>query len=149
LAKYRYSTIFWPPPNRPPPSFRVFLSSGEVRRNHLGERVELGARTLGIAHKGFIEHEAEVTGPLAHLLQCAAGVAQQVDQRYAFGIEQLEREAHPLGRVLDPGEGSLHVRLQRASDGGDEVHLCAAPPDEKSPDVESRFLVKCPASTSL
>jgi hypothetical protein len=27
LAKYRYSTIFWPPPNRLPPSFRVFLSS--------------------------------------------------------------------------------------------------------------------------
>ena len=27
FAKYRYSTIFWPPPNRLPPSFRVFLSS--------------------------------------------------------------------------------------------------------------------------
>jgi hypothetical protein len=27
LAKYRYSTIFWPPPNRLPPSFLVFLSS--------------------------------------------------------------------------------------------------------------------------
>jgi hypothetical protein len=27
VAKYRYSTIFWPPPNRPPPSLRVFLSS--------------------------------------------------------------------------------------------------------------------------
>jgi hypothetical protein len=53
----------------------------------------------------LVQHDAEVTGALAHLLQGPAAIAQQVDQRHAFGIEQLERKPHPLGRILDPGEG--------------------------------------------
>jgi hypothetical protein len=34
-----------------------------------------------------------------------AAAAEQVDQRHALGVEQLEREPHALGRVLDASEG--------------------------------------------
>ena len=71
----------------------------------VGERVELGTGALGIAHQVLVQNDPEVTGPLAHLLECAAAAAEQVDQRHALGIEQLEGEPHPLGRVLDPREG--------------------------------------------
>jgi hypothetical protein len=53
----------------------------------------------------LVQDDAEVTGPLAQLFQRAAAVAQQVDERDALGIEQLEGEAYPLGRVLGAGEG--------------------------------------------
>jgi hypothetical protein len=43
--------------------------------------------------------------PRSHLVQSATAVAQQVDQRHAFGIEQLEGEPDALGRILDPSEG--------------------------------------------
>jgi hypothetical protein len=55
---------------------------------------------------------AEVTGPLAHLLQRAAAIAQHVDQRHALGVEQLEGKPHPLGRVLDTGEGIRNISEQ-------------------------------------
>ena len=58
-----------------------------------------GSGPLGIAHQVLVEHDAEVTGALAHLVKSAAAVAQQIDQRHALGIEQLEGEPHPLGRV--------------------------------------------------
>ena len=60
----------------------------------------------------LVQHDAEVTRPLAHLLERAAAVAQQVDQRHAFGIEQLEGEPNPLGRILDAGEGVGDVSQQ-------------------------------------
>ena len=69
------------------------------------ERVELGPGPLGIAHQVLVQHDAEVTRALAHLLERAAAAAEQVDQRHAFGIEQLEGKPHPLGRILDAGEG--------------------------------------------
>ena len=53
----------------------------------------------------LVQDDAEVTGALAHLLERAAAAAEQVDQRHALGIEQLEGEPHPLGRILDAGEG--------------------------------------------
>src|SRR5919106_180669 len=34
-----------------------------------------------------------------------AGAAKEVDQRHALGIEQLEREPYPFGRILDAREG--------------------------------------------
>ena len=60
----------------------------------------------------LVQHDAEVTRPLAHLLERAAAAAEQVDQRDALGIEQLEGEPHPLGRVLDAGEGIGDVAEQ-------------------------------------
>ena len=60
----------------------------------------------------LIQHDAEVAGALPHLVQSAAAVAQQVDQRHALGIEQLEGEPDALGRVLDPGEGVGDVGQQ-------------------------------------
>jgi hypothetical protein len=42
--------------------------------------------------------------PLSQLLECAVAAAEQIHQRHAFGVEQLEGEPHPLGRILDPGE---------------------------------------------
>jgi hypothetical protein len=47
----------------------------EVRRDDLGEGVELGTGALGIAHQRFIEHDAQVTCPLSHLLERTAAVA--------------------------------------------------------------------------
>jgi 5-methylthioadenosine/S-adenosylhomocysteine deaminase len=44
---------------------------------------------------------AEAARPLPHCLQRAAAVLEEVDQRHALGIEQLEGKAHPLGRILD------------------------------------------------
>ena len=89
---------------------RLERRPGQVGRDHLGERVELGPGPLGIPHQVLVQHDAEVAGALAHLVQSAAAVAQQVDQRHALGIEQLEGEPDPLGRVLDPGEGVGDVR---------------------------------------
>ena len=60
----------------------------------------------------LVQDDAEVTGPLAHLLERAAAAAEQVDERHAFGIEQLEGKPHPLGRVLDAGEGVGDVAEQ-------------------------------------
>ncbi len=91
---------------------RLERRPGQVGGDHLGQRVELGPGPLGIAHQVLVEHDAEVAGALAHLVQSAAAVAQQVDQRHALGIEQLEGEPHALGRVLDPGEGIGDVRQQ-------------------------------------
>ena len=62
------------------------------------KRVEPGPGPLGIPHPVLIQHDAEVPGTLAHLVQSAAAVAQQIDQRHALGIEQLEGEPHPLRR---------------------------------------------------
>ena len=84
---------------------RLERRPGQVGRDHLREGVQLGARTLGITHQVLVQDDAEVTGALAHLLERTAAVAQQVDERDAFGIEQLEGKPHPLGRVLDAGEG--------------------------------------------
>ena len=89
---------------------RLERRPGQVGRDHLGKGVELGPGPLGIPHQVLVEHDAEVAGALAHLVQGAAAVAQQVDQRHALGIEQLEGEPDPLGRVLDPGEGIGDVR---------------------------------------
>ena len=69
------------------------------------ERVQLGAGPLGVAHQVLVQDDAEVTGPLAHLFERVAAAAEQVDERHALGIEQLEGEPHPLGRILDAGEG--------------------------------------------
>jgi hypothetical protein len=56
-------------------------------RDHLGQRVELGSGPLRIAHQALVEHYPEIRGALAHLVQSATPVTQQVDQRHAFGIE--------------------------------------------------------------
>jgi pyridine nucleotide-disulfide oxidoreductase len=66
----------------------------------------------GIPHQVLVEHDAEVAGALPHLVESTAAIAQQVDERHAFGIEQLEGEPHALGRILDPGEGIGDVRQQ-------------------------------------
>jgi hypothetical protein len=46
----------------------------------------------------LVQDDAEVTGPLAHLVERVAAAAEQVDQRHAFGIEQLEREPKASSR---------------------------------------------------
>ena len=91
---------------------RLERRPGQVGRDHLSERVQLGPGPLGVAHQVLVQDDAEVTGPLAHLFERAAAAAEQVDQRHALGIEQLEREPHPLGRVLDAGEGVGDVSEQ-------------------------------------
>jgi hypothetical protein len=91
---------------------RLERCPGQVGRDHLGKRIQLGPGPLGIPYQVLVEHDAEVAGPLAHLVQRAAAVAQQIDQRHALGIEQLEGEPHPLGRILDPSEGIGNVRQQ-------------------------------------
>jgi hypothetical protein len=53
----------------------------------------------------LVQDDAEIASPLTHLLKRAAAIPEQVDQRDPLGVEQLEREPHPLGRVLDPSEG--------------------------------------------
>jgi hypothetical protein len=79
---------------------------------------ELGPGPLGIPHQVLVEHDAEVTSALAHLVHGTAAVAEQVDERQALGMEQLEGEPHPLGGVLDPGEGVAHVSEQVLGDAG-------------------------------
>jgi hypothetical protein len=88
---------------------RLERRAGQVGRDHLREGVELGARPLSVAHEMLVEHDAEVTGALTHLLERIAAAAEQVDERHALGIEQLEGEPHPLGRVLDAREGVRDV----------------------------------------
>jgi hypothetical protein len=83
---------------------RLERRPGQVGRDHLAQGVELGPRPLGITHQMLVEDNPEVTRPLAHLFERTAAVAEQVDERHALGIEQLEREAHPLGRVLNAGK---------------------------------------------
>jgi hypothetical protein len=53
----------------------------------------------------LVQDDAEVTCPLAHLFERAAAAPEQVDQRDAFGVEQLEGESHPLGGILDARKG--------------------------------------------
>jgi hypothetical protein len=60
----------------------------------------------------LIQDDAEVTGPIPHLLQGPAAAPEQVDQRHALGIEQLEGKPHPFGRILDAGEGVGDVAQQ-------------------------------------
>jgi hypothetical protein len=55
-------------------------------------------------HQVLVQDDAEIASPLTHLFECAAPVAEQVDQLHAFGIEQLEGKPHALGRILDAGE---------------------------------------------
>jgi hypothetical protein len=81
----------------------------EVRRDHLRERVELGARPLGIV---LVEHDAEIASPPPHLLERIAAAAEQFDEGHALGIEQLERKPHPFGRVFDASESISDVREQ-------------------------------------
>jgi hypothetical protein len=88
---------------------RLERRPGQVRRDHLGEGVELGPRTFGIAHQMLVQDNPEVTSSLTHLLERIAAAAEQVDQRDALGIEQLEDEPHALGRILDAGEGVGHI----------------------------------------
>jgi len=78
----------------------------------LRERIDLGAGALGVTHQVLVQDNAEVTSAVAHLFERAAAIAQQVDERNALGIEQLEREPHPLGRILDAGEGVGDVDQQ-------------------------------------
>ena len=85
---------------------------GEVGRDHLREGVQLGPGPLRIAHQVLVEHDAEVTGALAHLVERIAAAAEQVDQRHPFGIEQLEGKPHPLGRILDAREGIRQIGEQ-------------------------------------
>jgi hypothetical protein len=91
---------------------RLERRAGQVRRDHLAQGVELGPGPLGVAHQGLIEHDAEIASPLTHLLECIAAAAEQVDQRDALGVEQLEGKPHPFGRVLDAGEGVGDVAEQ-------------------------------------
>jgi len=91
---------------------RFERSPGEVGGDHLRERIELGAGALGVTHQVLVQDNAEVTSAVAHLFERAAAIAQQVDERNALGIEQLEREPHPLGRILDAGEGVGDVDQQ-------------------------------------
>jgi hypothetical protein len=60
----------------------------------------------------LVQDDAEVTGALPHLIERIAAAAEQVDQRHALGIEQLEGEPHALRRVLDAGEGIRDVGEQ-------------------------------------
>jgi len=51
---------------------------GQVGRDHLGERIQLGPGPLGIAHQMLVEHDAEVARTLTHLLERIAAAAEQV-----------------------------------------------------------------------
>jgi hypothetical protein len=82
---------------------RRLFSSGA--RDHLGKRIQLGPGPLGVAHQVLVQDDPEVTSPISHLLQRTAAVAEQIDQRNALGVEQLEGKPHPLGRVLDARKG--------------------------------------------
>jgi hypothetical protein len=62
------------------------------------------------------------TGPLTHLLERSATVAEQVDQCHTLGSEELEGKPHPLRRILDAGKG--------VSDVGEQV---LAPPQVAAP----------------
>jgi hypothetical protein len=53
----------------------------------------------------LVQDEAQITRALPHLLERIAAAAEQVDQRHAFGVEELEGEPHALGRILDLREG--------------------------------------------
>jgi hypothetical protein len=52
----------------------------------------------------LVQYDSQITSALAHLFECAAAVAQEIDERHAFGIEQLESNPNPLGRILNAGE---------------------------------------------
>jgi hypothetical protein len=60
----------------------------------------------------LVQDDAEITGALAHLFERIAPAAEQVDERHAFGIEQLEGKPQPLGRVLDLHKGICHLGQQ-------------------------------------
>ena len=50
---------------------------GQVGGDHLGQGVELGPGPLGIPHPVLVEHDAEIAGALAHLVESAAAIARQ------------------------------------------------------------------------
>jgi hypothetical protein len=75
-----------------------------------------------------VEHNAQAPRPLAHPFERAAAVAQQVDQGHALGVEQLEGEPHPLGRVLDPGEGVGDVGQQVLAPAQSSPRSASPPP---------------------
>jgi hypothetical protein len=78
----------------------------------LREHIQLGPGALGVAHEVLIQDDAEIPRPLPHLLERVAAAAEQIDERHTLGIEPLEREPHPLGRILDAGEGVSDIREQ-------------------------------------
>jgi hypothetical protein len=55
---------------------RVLLGRRPDGRDHLRKRVELSPSPLGVAHQVLVEHDAEVTGTLAHLLERVAAAAE-------------------------------------------------------------------------
>ena len=89
-------------------------SDPEARITRLKDgRTRLAYKPLtGAILAAEVQHDAEVASPLAHLFQCATAVAQQVDERHALGIEELERKPHPLGWVLDAGKGVGYIAEQ-------------------------------------
>jgi hypothetical protein len=60
----------------------------------------------------LVQHDAEITRPLAHLIERTAAAAEEVDERHALRIEQLEGEPDALGRILNAGEGVGDVAEQ-------------------------------------
>jgi Resolvase, N terminal domain len=52
------------------------------------------------------------TTSMGRLTLNIAAAAEQVNQRNALGVEQLEGEAHPLGRVFDAREGVCDISKQ-------------------------------------
>jgi hypothetical protein len=91
---------------------RLERRPGQVRRDHLAQGVEIGPGPLGVTNQVLIEDDPEVASPLTHLIERTAAVAQQVDERHALGIEELEGKPHPLGRILDASEGVSYVAEQ-------------------------------------
>jgi hypothetical protein len=85
---------------------------GEVRRDHLRERIQLSPGPLGIAHQVLVQHDAEITRPLAHLFERIAAATEQVNERHALGVEQLEGKPHPLRRVFDAGKRIADISEQ-------------------------------------
>ena len=55
---------------------RLERRAGQVGGDHLRERVQLGPGPLGIAHQVLVQDDAEITRPLAHLLERVAAAAR-------------------------------------------------------------------------
>ena len=88
------------------------------------EGVHLVLGPLGVADQVFVEHDAEIAGPLADGFQCRAAADQHVDHRDTFGIEQLEGEPQPLRRVPGILEGLGDV-VQKVFGAADVAVLIA------------------------